>query len=158
MKLSITQMVLGAFIVLAVCYIVWWMVFGVAPMLTDKVLNENGVMVINVTPENEALFTVARYISVLLLGLGLVVVFTSACCKKAENTQKLAMTQTVVGVLIMAVSVFLLRWGYALDFIVGIEGGPVLDMGRARALTVLTGFLGLAITGVGIAQLVKARR
>jgi len=158
MKLSITQIVLGVLIVLAACYVVWWMIFGVAPMLTMMVLNENGVMVTNVTPENEVLFTVARYTSVLLFGFGLVVMFTRAFCKKAENTQKLAMTQIVVGVLIVAVSVFILRWGYALDFVVGIAGGPVLDMGRAKALTILTTLMGLAVIGVGIAQYMQTRR
>lgn len=158
MKLSITQIVLGVLIVLVSGYIARWMLFGVASLLTMTLLNESGVMVANVTPEHEILFTIARYAFVLLVGLGLVVVFTGAFWKRAENKKKLAITQIIVRALIVIVSVFMLICGYALEFIVPIEGGPVLEMAYTRNVTLLTAILGLAVLGVGIAQLVVARR
>jgi hypothetical protein len=158
MKLSITQIVLGILIVLTACYIVWWMIFGVTELLNLKILNESGVMVTDYTPENEVLFTIARYASGLLLGLGLVVLVNGVLWKKVENKTKLAITQIVAGALTVALSAFILIWGYSFDFIIAVEGGPVLDLGRARGLTFLTSLLGLAVLGVGIAQFINARK
>jgi len=144
------------------------MIFGVASLLNMTVLDASGVMInVAVLPKHEVLFTVARYAFGLLLGLGLVVLLTGAFWKRAENRKKLAITQIIAGALIVAVSVFILRWGYTLEFIVPIGGGhllqsvsinPALDMAHAVWLTVLTGLLGVAVIGVGIAQLVKARK
>jgi hypothetical protein len=158
MKLSITQAVLGALIVLAAVFIARWMIFGVTSLLDMTVLDENGVMVANASPERQDLFTVARYSFPLLLGLGLVVSIRGASWERTENRKELAITQIIAGALIIAVSVFILRWGYALEFVIPIEGGPVLEMAYARNVTLLTALLGLAVTGVGIAQLVKTRK
>jgi len=158
MKLSVTQIALGILIVLVAGYIIWWMFFGVAPLLEDKILNESGALVTNVTLENAALFTAARYASFLLFACGVVAVILGAFGKIIASIRKIAVTEIVLGVLIVLISAYLFRWGYALDFVVMIEGGPVLDMSRAKAFTILTALFGLAITGAGIGQFVKVRR
>ncbi len=158
MKLSITQIVLGALIVLAAIFIARWMIFGATSLLDLTVLDENGVMIADVFPEHEVLFTVARYSFPLLLGLGLVVLVRGASWKRTENRKKLSITQIIAGVLVVAISVFILRWGYALEFVVPIAGGPVLEMAYARNVNLLTAVLGLVVTGTGIAQFIKARK
>jgi len=160
-KLSVTQIVLGILIVLAACYIVWWMIFGVTELLNLKILNESGAMVADYTPEYEALFPIARYASCLLLGLGLVVLVNGVLWKKVENKTKQAIVQIAAGALTFALSAFILICGYSFDYIVAIEGGPILDLGCARVCTFLTSLLGLAAFGVGIAQfnlLVRGKR
>jgi len=158
MKLTFTQVFAGVFTVLASGYIIWWMFFGATPLLEDKVLNASGVLVNNVTPENEALFTAAHYISFFLPACGLAAVFLGAFGKRIASARRLAMLEIALGVVIIPASIFIFIWGYSLDFVVMIEGGPVLDMSRAKAYTVLTTLLGLVITGVGIAQFIRARR
>jgi hypothetical protein len=121
MKLSITQIILGALIMLTALYVLWWMAFGVTSLLNDKVSVDSGIMV-------------------------------------ANYKRKLTTTQIIAGVLIVAVSAFIFRWGYSFEYIFAIEGGPVLDLARARYLTLLTSLLGLAVVGVSIAQLVNTKK
>jgi hypothetical protein len=154
MKLAITR-ILGGLIVLAGCYVAWWMLSGVNELLSLTVDNGNGVTVQDFTPENGVLFGIARYASILLPGLGLLILAGSL--RPAKDPRRAATTNIAAGGLVFGISVFILIWGYALDFIVMIEGGPILDMSQARLLTTLTALLGLAVSGVGIAQLVKAR-
>jgi len=158
MKLAITQIIMGVLIVCAAGYVLWWMLFGIVELLAEKVPDASGVMVQDYTPENEILFTAARYASGILLALGLLVVVTGALWKKVENKKELAVTQIIASTLIVAVSIFILFWGYSFDFIVAIKGGPVLDMGQARALTLFTGVLGMASFSVGVIQLGKSRK
>jgi hypothetical protein len=158
MKLSITQIILGALIMLTALYVLWWMAFGVTSLLNDKVSVDSGIMVANYTPEHEVLFTTARYASGLLAVLGLAVIIIGALWKKTENKRKLTTTQIIVGVLIIVISAFIFRWGYSFEYIFAIEGGPVLDLARARYLTLLTSLLGLAVVGVSIAQLVNTKK
>ena len=170
MKLSTTQIVLGCFLLLAACYIVGWMIFGVSYLLNIPVPDESGMMRnTDVFPRYEVIFTIARYASGLLLGLGLVVLLTGAFRKRAESRKKVAITQITTGALITAVSVFVARWGYSIEFIVPVmpEGShllqsvninPGLAMVLAAYLTVLTALLGLAVLGVGIAQYIRARK
>jgi TRAP-type C4-dicarboxylate transport system permease small subunit len=158
MKLPITQIILGALIVLATLYVLWWMVFGVTALLSDKVPIDSDTMVANYTPKHEVLFTITRYASGLLSGLGLAVIITGALWKKTKNKKNLTITQTIAGVLIVAVSAFIFQWGYTFEYIVAIEGGPVLDLARAMNLTLLVSLLGLAVVGVSIAQLVNSKK
>jgi hypothetical protein len=158
MKLSTTQIILGVLIVLSALYILWWMAFGVTSLLNDKVPGDGGVMLANYTPEHKILFTVARYASGLLSVLGLATIITGVLWKKAENKKNLTITQIIIGLLIVAVSAFIFTWGYSFEYIAAIEGGPVLDMARARYLTLLTALLGVALSGVSIAQLVKSNK
>jgi hypothetical protein len=158
MKLAITQIVLGVLIVLAACYISWWMIFGVVSLLNETVVDGSGAVVTNASPDNETLFVIARYVSGLLFGLGLVVLITGAFWKKIKSKKNPAIIQVIAGTLIAAISVFILLWGYAFDFIVAIEGGIILVQARTVWINILTALLGLAVLGTGIAQFVKARK
>jgi hypothetical protein len=153
-KYSITRAVLGILIILFASYIVWWMMSGVNTLLADMVLNENGELVNNVTPKNEILFNIARYSSISLPALGLFICAGSIWMKK--DYKKAALMHIISGGLVLTVSIFILIWGYAFDFIHLILGGPVIDMGQARVLTALTAFIGLVVSGLSIVQLVKA--
>jgi hypothetical protein len=154
MRLAITR-ILGGLIVLATSYVAWWMLSGVNDLLSLTVDNRNGVMVQDFTPENGFLFGLARYASILLPALGLLILAGSL--RPAKDPRRAATTNIAAGGLVFAISVFILIWGYAFDFIWMIEGGPILVMSQARLLTTLTALLGLAVSGVGIVQLVKAR-
>ncbi len=158
MKLTFTQVFVGVFIVLASGYIIWWMFYGATPLLEDKVLNASGVPVNNVITENEVLFTTARYISFILPACGLATVFLGAFGKRIASARRLAVLEIALGVVIIIASIFIIIWGYSFDFVVMIEGGPVLDMSRAKAYTVLITLLGLVVIGVGIARFINARR
>lgn len=169
MKLSITRVVLGALIVLAACYIVGWMIFGVPSLLNMPVPDESGVMRnTDVFPEHEVLFTIARYASGLLLGLSLVVLLTGAFQQNVKSKKKLAITQIIAGVLIVAVSVFITRWGYPTVFVVpmpegsNLTGSVNINPGPLNVyavfLAMLSTLLGLAVLGVGVAQFVKAKK
>jgi hypothetical protein len=158
MKLSVTQVILGVIIIITSSLVVWWMVSGVQELLDEKVPGAGGAMVQDYTPENETLFTLARCASGILLALGLSVVFIGALWKKVENKKKLAVTQIILSTLIVVLSTFILFWGYSFNYIVAIEGGPILDMGRAKALTLVTSVLGMAVLIVSIIQLGASRK
>jgi hypothetical protein len=158
MKLSVTQVILGVLIIVTTSIIVWWMTSGVQELLDEKVLNESGEMVQDYTPEHEVLFTIARYVSGILLMLGLSVVVTGALWKKIENKKKLAVTQIVLSTLIVVLSIFILFWGYSFNCIVPIEGGPILAMSMTKALTLITVILGIVILITGIIQLGQTRK
>ena len=155
MKYSITRIVLGILIILFASYVVWWMMSGVNGLLADMVFNESGELVNNVTPENETLFNIARYASISLPVLGLFISIGSIWMK--QDDKKAALTHIISGGLVLIISIFILIWGYALDFVHLILGGLVIDMGQARVLTALTAILGLAVSGLSVVQLVKAK-
>jgi hypothetical protein len=158
MKLSITQVILGVLVIVTASIIVWWMASGVQELLDEKVLNESGEMLQDYTPENETLFTVARYASGILLVLGLSVVVTGALWKKVENKKKPAVTQIVISTLIVVLSIFILFWGYSFNCIVPVEGGAILTMSTAKALTLITSILGIVILLTGVIQLGQSRK
>ncbi len=134
------------------------MTSGVQEILDEKVFNESGEMVQDYTPEHEVLFTIARYVSGILLALGLSVVVTGALGKKSVNKKKLAVTQIVLSTLIVVLSIFILFWGYSFNCIVPIEGGSILAMSMAKALTLITCILGMVILLTGIIQLGQTRK
>jgi hypothetical protein len=138
-------------------YIGWWMVSGVEALLGEMALNSQGVLVQDYTPQDLTLFTVARYAIIPLALMGFSVVVTGAAWHGSPGKQKLALLQTLAGLLIIAVSVFILLTGYAFDYIVAIEGGPVLEMATARNITMITGLFGLAVTVLSIFQLFRHR-
>ncbi|MBN1189143.1 MAG: hypothetical protein JXA46_05260 [Dehalococcoidales bacterium] len=167
MKLSIAQIVLGILIAAASCYITGWMIFGVQSLLTIPVPDESSFMSrMNVLPRHETLFTLARYASGLVFGLGLAVLLTGAFQNSTESGRKLAISQIIAGVLIPAVSYFIIIWGYPTEFRtagtagsnlikhVFINPGPVIM--RAEMITLAIFSMGLAVLGIGLAQLLKA--
>jgi len=155
MKQSVTQIVLGALIVLFISYAVYWAAFLVEPLLDDMIQDESGTMINNTIVENKTLFDTARYASGLVLALGLAVVLTEVCWKNRETRKKLAIIHIVIGAFIVAVAAFIIRWAYALEFIVPIEGGPMLDLGYSMIGTIISGLLGL---GVIIAAIIRRVR
>jgi hypothetical protein len=171
MKLSITQIVLGTLSVLAACYIVGWMIFGVPSLLNMPVPDESGVMsYTDAIPEHEALFTAARSVAGLVFVLGLVVLTIGIVQTIAtgERNRKYTNTQIIGGILIAAASFFAATWGFPTSFTLPTpEGSDMLrhvyinpgpEILRVRGLTFLTFSLGLTVLGVGVAQLVKARK
>ncbi len=169
MKFSITQVILGVLIVLAACYIVGWMIFGVPRLLNMSIPNESGIIsYIDAIPEHEVLFTAARTVAGLVFALGMVVLIVGVVqtIRSEERNKKLAKTQIIAGILIVAASFFVSTWGYPTSFMlptpedsdmlkrVYINPGP--EIIRVHGLTILNSILGLAVLGVGIAQLVKA--
>jgi len=154
MKLAITR-ILGGLIVLVASYVAWWMLSGVNALFTFTVDNGSGMMVQDFTPENGLLFGLTRCASILLPALGLLILVKSL--RPFKDPRRAATTNIAAGGLVFAISVFILIWGYALDFIVMIEGGPVIVMAQAKMLTALTALMGLAVCGVGLTQLAKAR-
>ena len=169
MKLSITQMALGVLIILAACYIVGWMIFGAQFLLNMPVPDESNVMKnTDVLPKHEVQFTAARYASGLLFGLGLAVLLTTSFQNRTGSGKKMALSQVIAGVLIAAVSVFISRWGFPVEFIIPmpessnltrhININPGYPMILATLLTLLSTLLGLAVLGTGIAQYIRARR
>ncbi len=155
MKLTVLQIVLGTLIVIAAVCIGAWMIFGVDALLTETVADESGAMIINVSPEHNALFAIARYIFILLLAAGATLLLSAASLTRRKVTKKAATMHIATGVLTVAVSIFVLRWGYVLEFRVPVEGGIMLYMAYARLLTVVIALLGLAVNCTGVAQLLS---
>jgi hypothetical protein len=170
-KLAVTQTVLGLIITVFACIITGWMIFGAPSLLTMPVPDEGGANVMTtVVPQHEALFTAARYVSGLLLALGLAVLSLSFLQRPLAEGHRtgLAAVQMIFGVLIAAAAVFVSRWGYPLVFIIpmpessNITGRvnilPAPQMTGVIFLTGISTLLGAGVLGVGIAQLVKSRR
>jgi hypothetical protein len=158
MKLSITQILLGTLIIILACFVAAWMISGVQELLNVQAYNTNHILVQDYTPHNEALFTISRCASVLLIALGLSVLITGASWWKVKHKKKLAKAQIIAGTLIVIIAAFIFTWGYTFDFIIAIEGGPVIDNASYRGFTAYIGILGLAVLVLGMIQLVKARR
>jgi len=157
LKLSITQIFLSILVIFAACYVIGWVVFIIPTLI----------------PEYEVLFNVARYSSLLLLPLGVVVLITATIqwIKFREKNIKLPIIQIVCGMLISAISVF---WAIEHNTIL-IFGFDIINNAYYRALNKLLGnldsiqltvkqvngvliLLGLAVLIIAIIQLQKIRR
>jgi hypothetical protein len=156
MKLSITQMVLGALIVFLACFIIPWMLHGVHELLDDQYYNENHVLVQNYTPHNEVLFFIARYASVLLGVLGLSVLINGVLWWKVKDKDKLAMRNIIAGSLLVLISAFVVWQGFSFDYIVALKG--VLSNVYNKQFTIYIVMLGLAVLVLGIMQWSIAKR
>jgi len=147
------------------------MLFGAPALLTMPMPDSSGVNVMTrVIPRHESLFIAARYTSGLLLVLGLAVLSLSFVQRpRAEGGKAgLAAVQVTFGVLIAAAAVFISTWGYPIVFSAPVPEGsnliksvnilPAPPMTMVIFLTAVTVLLGAGVLGVGIAQLVGARR
>jgi hypothetical protein len=171
MKISTVQTTLCVLTALTAGYIVWYMLFAAdfqieGPMaITDGAA---GSMVF--TPEHKTIANIARYSSILLVGLGITALAANIWRpgKGGGRGTGPIITQWITGIWIVIISVIITRWGYPLEFVPPVqEGGTIyssilITPGMATVgaiyLTVLTGILGLAIFGVATAQLVKLRK
>jgi flagellar basal body-associated protein FliL len=169
MKLSITQIILGVLIIFAACYITGWMIHEAPHQFTQLVSNNTGgVTYINVVPEDERLFNVSRYGSYALpvLGVLVLIIGTIQSAKADARNRRLIIINIVAGFLIAALAFIITRWGYPTQFHTAPGGGSNIIifanpgrslLGLQSASGIMVAF-GLAVLGVGIAQLIKARK
>ncbi len=170
MKLSVTQIVLGVLIIFAACYVTFWMLREastqyelVMPHFPVDVTN------INVIQNNETLFNIAAYGSLALpiLGVLVLVIGTIQSNKLNARTWQLIMVNITAGILVTALAFIIFRYGkQTFSFTAIIKGTDTLismnDLLKSSLSMLLTTgatlLLGLAVVGVGIAQLVKSRK
>jgi len=170
MKLSATQIVLGILIVLIGCYVTFWMLREastqyelVTPHFPVDVTN------INVIQNNETLFNLAAYGSLALpiLGVLILVIGVNQSNKLNARTWQLIIVNIIAGVLVTALAFIIFRYGkQTFTFTAIIKGTDTLiimnDLLQSSLSMLLTTgatlLLGLAVVGVGIAQLIKTRK
>jgi hypothetical protein len=170
MKLSITQIVLGVIIILAVCYITGWMIYKAPGELTHPVLDNAGkTTYVDAIPENEGMFKIAMYGSYLLPVIGIFLVIAGAvqAARGGVSIKSLAISTIIAGVIVAALGFIITTWGYPTTFMTTHpdENNRLMMMfsnpGRSLIfIQSVSGFLllpGLAVAGVGIAQLVKSK-
>ena len=168
MKLVILQMFLGVLIVLAACYIVGWMIFEVPHLLKMLLPDDSGALeYVDVVASNGVLFTVVRFASALVLGLGMVVLVAGVAqlTRAGEKIRKLAVVQIVSGSLIAVISFLIVIWGYPTQFDVPMPEGseikrtifinPGSERMRVELVAALASVLGLAVSGCDIARYLK---
>ncbi len=177
MKLSIMQIVLGVIIILAACYITGWMIHQAPDQLRHPWHDNDGTTDwVDVVPEHEFLFNTARYGSYLLpfLGIFIVIINTIQATKGGTNIGGFALAGIIAGVMTAGIGFIIIGWGYPTTFnavtpegVVVPEGTEILkkiftNPGRSHiAVQSATGLLlliGLAVSGIGIAQLVKSKK
>jgi hypothetical protein len=169
MKLSITQIVLGILIIFGACYVIGWMIHEAPLQFKQPVPNDaGGVTYVDVVPENEALFNIARYGSYFLpvLGILVLIIATVQSARAGARTRSLMITNIIAGVLVAALALIITNGGYPTTF------HAIMPAGSDTSLTILTNpgrsllgvqsatyalfLLGLAVCGIGIAQYVKS--
>jgi hypothetical protein len=171
MKLSVTQIVLGTLIVLAAGFTIWWIVFHVAFPMEVSAPGDDGITTrVEAFPEHASLFLAARSGTVImvLLGLGVMIAGIFQITGGAERVSKLTLLQMVAGVLAAGFAVFIMRWGFPTEYVSDtvIDSEKILRVFINPAITqvyiiysaCIACLLGMAVTGVSIAQLVKLRK
>jgi Na+/proline symporter len=171
MKLSMTQTILGVLIIITACFILAWMIFWTSPV--ERIPLNGGAgpgKSIEAHPQHETTYTVARYASGALLCLGIIVVFTSnrQAVNRAKRPVILASIQFSAGILAAATAAFITARGYPLYFVTPLQpesntiGVLNINPGPGEAflmlITTLTVLLGLAVAGIGIAQIIKSKK
>jgi hypothetical protein len=162
MKLKITVIVLSVLIVLAAGYVTSWMMFNADFQMEAPMLGDDGVRWWSIlTPEHEAFANTARYGSILLLLLGIIMLAMSIF-------RKATLLQITLGALIGGLAVFIGRWGFPTDFVsaVPVEGERLLhvftDSGPSQVFaqwfTVAVFLLSLAATAVSAVQFFKLKK
>ena len=170
MKLAIVPVILGVLVVLAACYVMGWMIFEVPHLLNMPLPNDSGDLeFVDVVASNGVLFTMVRFASALVLGLGMVVLVAGVArlTRAGEKIRKLAVVQIVSGSLIAIISFLIVIWGYPTQFDVPVSEGseiarhifinPGPEQMRVELVTALASVLGLSLLVCGIAQYLKTR-
>ncbi len=171
MKLSVTQAILGVLIIFAAVYVTGWMIHEAPSQYTQPLVTDAGkTTYIDVVPEDEGLFNVARYGSYALpvLGVLVLVIGTIQSVKAGARNRSLITVSIIAGLITAALAYIITMWGYPTTFhFTPPEGINMLGMiltnpgrsliGVQSASGIMTAS-GLAVLGVGIAQLVKSRK
>ena len=170
MKLSITQMALGVLIVFAACFITGWMIFEApdqlqrpAPYLPSE------LTIINVIQENGILINIARYSSLALpiLGVLILIISTFQSAIPKLRTWRIILINMIAGFLIFTLTLIIAIWGYpTITYIATYEGSDLLvkifSFPNVPDYTMLIHLfllpLGLAVFGIAIVQLIKSRK
>lgn len=169
MKLTITQSILGIVVIIAACFILAWMIFWTSPSRTAEVRTAPGnEQSVEAYPKDQESYTIARYASGVLLLLGIFTVFTSTLQAATKHPTVLASIQLSVGTLIAVTAAFITARGYPLEFVSPVQPDSYLvtvvnvNPGPGQAfimiLTSLAIVFGLAIVGVGIAQIIRSKK
>ncbi|MGD1119647.1 MAG: hypothetical protein ABR886_09190 [Dehalococcoidales bacterium] len=168
MKLSYIQIALGVLIVLAGGYITWWMLFNASFQMEAPMPGGSGW--VSLAPEHEALANAARYGSVLLLCLGIIVAVTGflQTGKAPERVKKLAVAQLAAGALTIALAFFIGLWGFPTEFVsrTAVNNNlplrifsPLEPSGTyAVYMTFILALLGVVVLVIAITQLLTLKR
>lgn len=176
MKLTVTQIALGSFLIIASLFINKWMYFdssallGVSDLTITEIPDD-----IQVLYENEVTFNIARYGSFLLpfLGIGFLINNVISLVKGKVSYRKLVVFNLTIGVFTTALLFVIITYGYTPHFgivpsdtIISKETVEFLRSSRDNDSQVLfimrmTGFAfftGLATSGMSVAQLLRSRK
>ena len=169
MKLSTAQIILGALIVLAACYVTGWMIHKAPSELRQPNPDTSSTpRYLDVIPENYELFNIARYGSYLLPVAGMFLLVTGAVQNVTPEARKRSLTiaNIIAGLLIAATAFIITSWGYPTTFHTVMPQGSNLtgliftNPGRSliavQSVSAVMVLLGLAALGVNIAQLFKS--
>jgi hypothetical protein len=170
MKLSITQIILGALIVFAACFIVGWMTYQAPDYLRMPKLDGGAIKgYVDVMPEHKTLFDLSRYSSYLLPALGILLIITSLiqAVRPDLRTRKLAAITLAAGVLTGVITYIITVYGFPTSFNVidpensnslrRMFSGQTKEQGLTQSVAGFTSLVSLAVIGCGIAQLAKTR-
>ena len=169
MKLSLAQIILGALIILAASYVTGWMVHKAPSELSQPNPDTTSTQkYLEVVPEHNLLFNVARYGSYLLPIIGIFLLVSGAVENvKTEARNRNWLITDIVGSLLVATLAFIITiWGYPTTFHVvmpensdlmrTIFTNPGRTMVAVQTISGVLFFLGLSVLGISIAQLVKS--
>lgn len=171
MKLSVTQAILGVLIIFAAVYVTGWMIHEAPSQYTQTLVTDDGkTTYIDVVPDNEGLFSVSRYGSYALPVFGVLVLIIGMLqsVKASARNRSLITVSIIAGALTAVLAYIITMWGYPTTFRftppegINMLGIILTNPGRAfvglQLASGLMVMLGLAMFGVGIAQLVKSRK
>ncbi len=172
MKLSITQVVLGVLIILASFYVTGWMIHEAPDQYSQRTFDENGKMTwVDVVPQDEVQFSIARYGSYALplFGIFLVISASVYASKRSPVKGSLAIIAIITGLLTAAMAYIIIRYGYPNTFraVQPNEKGLLIMFGSMHggwtvvireSCSAILFLSGLAVTGINIAQLIKSRK
>jgi len=172
MKLSITQMVLGVLIVFAACWVTGWMIYRAPQQLSQPIPDEEGRIVdyIDVLPQDNTQFNIARYGSYLLpvFGVFLIIGGAISVARSVADKRIPAVLNIIAGVLTAGLAWVIVTWGYPTTFHTGppeltgstliIHTNPGRSLLGVHSATTAILILGLAVIGIAVVQLVKSRK
>jgi hypothetical protein len=171
MKLSITQIILGALIVFAACFIVGWMTYQAPNFLRQPKPDDTGMKTyIDVVPEHKSLFDFSRYGSYFfpVPGIFLIIAGTVKAVRAETRTRKLSIAIIIAGALVSALAFIITTYGYPTSFhTVAPDANnllrhsfinPAKPLVYTQLLTAVLLLVGLAVTVIGIIELTKTRK
>jgi hypothetical protein len=168
-KLSIIQIVLGALIVLAACYVTGWMIHKAPSVLPPLDSGSDSIPeYVKAIPEHNELYNIARYGSYLLPVIGIYLLVSGAVenLKPEARNRNWVITDIVAGLVVAALGFIITTWGYPTTFHMvmpessNFTGTIFTNPGRTtvavQSVSAVMVLLGLSVIGVSIAQLVKS--